>query len=254
MLTEEHFELFTKYRIRAMGDKLREIIEDTAYDNKTFEEKMEILLDAETDARYGRKVEKLSKSAGFKQRSACVEDIIYLEGRSLNRDRIARFSKCEWVNDHDNVVILSKTGGGKSYVAQALGNAACRSEHSVIYRRLADLLRDLDIARTNGNFYEKMDRIAAVSLLILDDFFTTPVSERGIIDLFEILEAREGRGSTLFASQIDPAEWYLRIEAEVIADSTLSRITKRARYIDIEGPNMREHMEQIRRSKPDYWD
>jgi DNA replication protein DnaC len=254
MLTEEHFELFTKYRIRAMGDKLREIIEDATYDNKSFEEKMEILLNAETDARYGRKVEKLSKSAGFKQKSACVEDIVYLEGRSLNRDRITRFSKCEWVDEHDNVIIISKTGGGKSYVAQALGNAACRSEHSVIYRRLADLLRDLDIARTNGNFYEEMDRFATVTLLILDDFFTTPVSERGIIDLFEILEAREGRGSIMFASQIDPAEWYLRIEAEVIADSILNRITKGARYIDIEGPNMREYVEQLRKAKPDHWD
>jgi DNA replication protein DnaC len=254
MLTEEHFELFTKYKIRAMGDKLREIVEDCAYDNKTFEERIELMLEAEMDARYSRKVERLAKIAGFKQRGACVEDIVYIEGRSLNRDRIARFAKCDWVADHDNVVIISRTGGGKSYISQALGNAACRAEHSVIYRRLADLLRDLDIARTNGEFYSEMDRVAGVELLILDDFFTTPVSERGIIDLFEILEAREGQRSTMFASQIDPAEWYLRIDAEVIADSILNRITKRARFIDIEGPNMREFMEERRRSEPNHWD
>jgi DNA replication protein DnaC len=254
MLTEEHFALFTKYKVRAMGDKLREIVEDSACDSMTFEEKMEAMLDAEADARYTRKVERLSKTAGFKQRGACVEDIVYVEGRSLNRDRIARFAKCDWVGEHDNVVIISKTGGGKSYVAQALGNAACRKEHSVIYRRLADLIRDLDIARVNGEFYVEMDKIANVELLILDDFFTTPVSERGIIDLFETLEAREGCGSTIFASQIDPAEWYLRIDAEVIADSILNRITKRARFIDIEGPNMREYMEERRKSKPNHWD
>jgi DNA replication protein DnaC len=254
MLTEEHFELFTKYKVRAMGDKLREIVEDCAYDDKTFEEKIEMMLDAEMDARYIRKVERLSKTAGFKQPDACVEDIIYVEGRSLNRDRLARFAACGWVDDFDNVVIISRTGGGKSYIAQALGNAACRLQRSVIYRRLADLIRDLDIARVNGGFYAEMDRVAGVDLLILDDVFTTPVSERGIIDLFEILEAREGRGSTVFASQIDPAEWYLRIDAEVIADSILNRITKRARFIDIEGPNMREYMEERRKSQPTYWD
>ncbi len=254
MLTEEHFTLFTTYKIRAMGEKLREIIEDPAYDDMTFEEKIEVMLDAEEDARYTRKVEKLSKAARFKQNDACVEDIVYIEGRTLNRDRIARFAKCDWVDEHDNVVIISKTGGGKSYVAQALGNAACRSEHSVIYRRLADLIRDLDIARVNGNFYVEMDRISGTDLLILDDFFTTPVSERGIIDLFEILEAREGRGATVFASQIDPAEWYLRIEAEVIADSILNRITKRARFIDIGGPNMREYMEEKRKNQPNHWE
>jgi DNA replication protein DnaC len=254
MLTEEHFELFTRYKVRAMGDKLRGIIEDPTYDDKTFEEKIEAMLDAEMDARYTRKVERLIKIAGFKQKDACIEDVVYLEGRSLNRDRIARFAKCDWVCDHDNVVVISKTGGGKSYVAQALGNAACRLEHSVIYRRLADLIRDLDIARINGDLYTEMDKIAGVDLLIIDDFFTTPVSERAVIDLFEILEAREGLGATMFASQIDPAEWYLRIDAEVIADFILNRITKRARFIDIEGPNMREHMEEKRRSQPDHWD
>jgi len=254
MLTEEHFELFTRYKVRAMGDKLREIVEDCAWDDTTFEEKIEAMLDAEMDARYTRKVERLIKIAGFKQKDACIEDVVYLEGRSLNRDRIARFAKCDWVRDHDNVVVISKTGGGKSYLAQALGNAACRLEYSVIYRRLADLIRDLDIARVNGDLYIEMDRIAGAELLILDDFFTTPVSERGIIDLFEILEAREGLGSTMFASQIDPAEWYLRIDAEVITDSILNRITKRARFIDIEGPNMREYIEEKRRSRPDHWD
>jgi len=254
MLTEEHFALFTRYRITAMGEKLREIIEDSSYDALTFEEKIEAMISAEIDARYGRKVEKLRRTAHFKQGNACVEDIIYLQDRTLNKDRIARFAACDWIDEHDNLLILSSSGGGKSYIAQALGNAACRKTKSVIYSRLADLIRDLDIARVNGDYHKLMGQVASVDLLILDDFFTTPVSERGIIDLFEIIEAREGCGSTLFASQIDPAEWYLRIAAEVIADSILNRIVKRARIIDITGPNMREYLEVKRKAKNDYWE
>jgi DNA replication protein DnaC len=254
MLTEEHFELFTKYRITAMGEKLKEIIEDESYDRLTFEEKIEAMIDAETDARHGRKVDKLMRQAGFKQKDACVESIIYLEGRTLNKDRIMRFSKLEWVDDHDNLIILSSSGGGKSYMAQAFGNAACRSGKSVFYRRLASLVRDFDIARINGSYHEAMETISEVDILILDDFFTTPISERGILDLFEVIEFREGRASTIFASQIDPSEWYLRIEAEVIADSILNRIVKRARVIDIEGPNMREFMEERRKAEDSYWE
>jgi len=254
MLTEEHFGLFTKYRVTAMGAKLREIIEDSTYDKMTFEEKIEAMIDAEIEARYNRKVDALCKKAGFKQKDACIEEISYLEGRTLSKDRMLRFSECSWIDERDNVIVLSSSGGGKSFVAQALGNAACRKEKTVLYRRFADLLRDLDIARVNGNYYKTMDDVAEVELLIIDDFFTTPVSERGIIDLFEIMEAREGRGSTLLASQIDPAEWYLRIEAEVMADSILNRIVKRARIIDIEGPNMREYLAQKRAKESGHWE
>ena len=62
------------------------------------------------------------------------------------------------------------------------------------------------------------------------------------MDLFEIMEAREGRRSTLIASQLEPNEWYLRIEGELMADSILNRIATAARYVDLTGPNMRRHL------------
>ncbi len=83
MLTEEHFELFRQFRIKAMGDKLREMVEDESYDRFTFEEKMEMLIDAEAAARRERKVAKLVKDARFKDPSACVEDVVYLPDRTL---------------------------------------------------------------------------------------------------------------------------------------------------------------------------
>ena len=95
MLTEEHFELFKDFRIKAMGDKLREMVEDKSYDAFTFEEKMEMLLDAELSARRTRKVDKLVKNAKFKDPSACVEEIVYLPDRTLAKDRIARYAECK---------------------------------------------------------------------------------------------------------------------------------------------------------------
>ena len=236
MLTEEHFELFRQFRIKAMGDKLREMVEDESYDRFTFEEKMEMLIDAEAAARRERKVAKLVKDARFKDPSACVEDVVYLPDRTLAKDRINRLARCEWIGESEVVVVISKTGCGKSFVVQALGNAACRRLIPVRYTRLADICDDLNRARAakDGSYFEKMDAYKSVALLLVDEF--------------EIMEAREGRRATVIASQLEPNEWYLRIEGELMADSILNRIATGARYIDLEGPNMREYFAKKRRA------
>ena len=243
LLTEEHFELFKKFRVKAMGDKLREMVEDEGYDGFTFEEKMVMLVEAEESARRERKVAKLVKEAGFKDASACVEDLLYLPDRTLSKDRMARYAECSWVENCEVVVVISKTGCGKSFLTQALGNAACRKLISVRYTRLADICDDLNRARAadDGSYFEKMDAYKSVELLIVDDFMTTPITTLNSIDLFEIMEAREGRRATVIASQLEPNEWYLRIEGELMADSILNRIATGARYIDLEGPNMRDY-------------
>lgn len=244
LLTEEHFELFKKFRVKAMGDKLREMVEDESYDELTFEQKMVLLVEAEDSARRSRKVAKLVKEAGFKDASACVEDVLYLPGRTLSKDRIARYAECAWVENCEVVVVIPKTGCGKSFLTQALGNAACRRLIPVRYTRLAGICDDLNRARAaaDDSYFEKMDGYKSVDLLIIDDFMTTPITTQNSIDLFEIMEAREGRRATIIASQLEPNEWYLRIEGELMADSILNRIATGARFIDLEGPNMRDHL------------
>ena len=250
MLTEEHFDMLTKFRAGAMGDKLREMVEDDSYDRYSFEERMEMLIEAEASARRDRKVAKLVREARFKLPSACVEDIVYLKERKLGRDRVARLASCGWVEDREVVVIISKTGCGKSFISQALGNAACRRLFTVRYARLADIMDDLNRCRAagDGSYYERMDAYKRVQLLIVNDFLTTPIATQGTIDLFEIMEAREGRAATLIASQLEPNEWYLRIEGELMADSILNRVATGARYIDLDGPNMREYFAKKRDS------
>ena len=242
MLTEEHFDMLAKFRVRAMGDKLREMVEDDSYDRYSFEERMEMLIEAEASARRDRKVAKLVRGARFEPPSACVEDIVYPKERKLGRDRVARLASCGWVEDREVVVIISKTGCGKSFISQALGDAACRRLFTVRYARLADIMDDLNRCRAagDGSYYERMDAYKRVQLLIVDDLLTTPIATQGAIDLFEIMEAREGRAATLIASQLEPNEWYLRIEGELMADSILNRVATGARYIDLDGPNMRE--------------
>lgn len=243
MLTEEDFHRFTEFRIGAMGRRLREMVEDPAFDAMTFEEKIKDLIDTEVASRTAKKIGRLVKNAGFKVPDACVEDIVYLPERKLSKDRMVRLAECKWVDECRNIVIISKTSRGKSYVAQALGTAACRKLATVRYIRMHDLAKELNMAREakDGSYYAKLDGFKTVGVLIIDDFMTTPLKTVNVIDIFEIMEAREGRAPTIISSQMEPDEWYLRIDGELMADSILSRISTGAFYIDIEGPNMREY-------------
>ena len=132
---------------------------------------------------------------------------------------------------------------GKSFLSQALGNAACRRLIPTRYVRLADMCDELNRSRASndGTYYSRMDTLKTVQLLIVDDFMTTPIATQNAVDLFEVMEAREGRRATVIASQLEPNEWYLRIEGELMADSILNRIATGARYVDRDGPNMREY-------------
>lgn len=172
----------------------------------------------------------------------------HLPDRKLSKDRILRLSECRWVEDRTNLIITSKTSRGKSYIAQALGTAACRKMHDVKYTRLSDMCSKLNQARdaNDGSYYEVLSSLKLASLLIIDDFMTTPIKTVNAIDLFEIMEAREGLGSTLIASQMEPNEWYLRIEGELMADSILSRIATGANFLDIEEPNMRKYFANLK--------
>jgi DNA replication protein DnaC len=248
MLTEEDFSRFKEFRVSAMGAKLREIIDESSYDELTFEEKVKMMIDAQVETKQNNKINALNRDAKFKLQGACIEEIIYLPDRKISKDRIMRLAECKWVDNNENLVLISKTGCGKSYIAQALGNAACRNLHSVRYVRMADMFEDLDRCRLNadGSYYEHLDKYKSVKLLIIDDFMTTPITTQSAVELFEIMEARESRASTLIASQLEPNEWYLRIEGEMIADSTLNRIATAARYFDIAGPNMREYFAKLR--------
>ena len=245
MLTEEDFRRFTEFKVSAMGERLREMVGDPAYDGLTFEEKVKEMIDAQVNAKETNKIARLVKAAGFKLPAACVEGIVYLPERKLSRDRVERLASCGWVEDNGVVALISRSGCGKSYVAQALGNAACRRLHGVRYRRLADLLADLSVARAEGvvAYRAALEALQSVKLLIVDDFLTTPIGTQGAVDLFEVLE---GRGATLIASQLEPEQWYLRIEGELMADSILGRTASRAMFLDIDGPDMRKYLAGVK--------
>jgi DNA replication protein DnaC len=219
-----------------------EIDGDPDYDGMGFLEKVALAVEAETAVRHDRRVARYNKEAGFPNPMACVEDIIYLPNRSLNRDSVNRLADCGYIRDGRNVIITSPTGAGKSYLVQALGNAACRHGHRVRYIRHADFCRQINIARRTDEQYELFDVFEGTDLLIIDDLFLEGSSTANAVDLLEVFTHRaDSRSSIMLASQLSPPEWHLRIDTQIIGDALLDRVIHNSYMMEIDGPNMREY-------------
>lgn len=242
-LTVDDMPLFTRLRMTAFGEAVIDIANDPNCDEWTFSQKIRHALERETTARGERRLLKLLKSSRTPNAAACVEDIHYLAGRSINRDVVARLAACHWVERATNLVILGTSSVGKSYLAQALVNAACRRDYTARYYRLDDLANRLAVfPRADAQRLRFLDELNACDLLVLDDFLTTPITGEAAAQLLNILAAREGRGATAVTSQFDPEDWYKSLHDAVIAESILNRIVSNAEIVQLDGPNMRRHM------------
>lgn len=241
-LTIDDMPLFTTLRMTAFGQAVIDIANDPTYDEWTFSRKIRHALEQETAARGERRVMKLLKASRTPNPGACVEDIRYLPDRTLNREVMARLAACRWIDHTTNLVILGKSSVGKSYLAQALVNAACRRDYSARYFRVDDLANQLAVyQRADAARLAFLREIQACDLLVLDDFLTTPISSAAAAELLNILAAREGKGATVVASQFDPEDWYKSLHDAVIAESILNRIVSAAELVQLDGPNMRRY-------------
>ncbi|MGM7672211.1 ATP-binding protein [Microbacterium sp. A93] len=241
-LSTQDMALFTRLRMTAFGEAVIDIANDPAYDDWTFSRKIRHALETETTARAERRVLKLLSASRTPNPAACIEDIHYLPGRNINRDVVDRLGSCRWIENTSNLVVLGKSSVGKSYLAQALVNAACRQDHTARYFRLDDLANQLAVL--NRSDPERMKFLAGIhtcDLLVLDDFLTTPISADTASELLNILAAREGRGATMVTSQFDPEDWYKSLHDAVIAESILNRIVSNSEIVQLDGPNMRRH-------------
>ncbi|XBH21712.1 ATP-binding protein [Jonesiaceae bacterium BS-20] len=241
-LTEDDMPLFTKLRLTAFGATVIDIANDPSFDQWTFSQKIRHALDQETQARGERRLLKLLKTSRTPNLAACIEDIHYLEGRSLNREVVARLAACRWIDHCTNLVILGSSSVGKSYLAQAMVNAACRHDYTARYYRLDDLANQLAVFHhTDPARLKFLQDLHSCDALFLDDFLTTPISSETAAEILNILAAREGKGATVVTNQFDPQDWYKSLHDAVIAESILNRIVSNAEIVQLAGPNMRRH-------------
>lgn len=239
-LDDTWLDTFTKLRMTAFGQTVIDIANNSDYDEWTFSQKIAFALDKEVTARQERRIEKLLKASRSPHPDACVEDIDYRPDRNLSRELTTRLAHCQWVAKASNVIILGKSSVGKTYLALALLNAACRRDYTARFFRTDDLAAQLAVLDYHDpKRLQFINQITTTDLLVLDDFLTTPINPDTANMLFNILSAREGRGSTMVTSQFNPDEWYTSMTDKVVAESLLNRLVGGAEIISLDGPNMR---------------
>ena len=240
MIHEQTIEKMNKMRMGHMAGILDDLFKDPHTDELSFADGMALLIDHEWDFRQNHKIELITKKAGFIDQNACIESIDYAPERGLDRQRMLRLSTCDYIKACQDVLLLGKTGVGKSYIAQALGNAACRHHKTCRYIRMSELFDDLAVAYSTGELAKMMDTYIKPSLLVIDDCFLTQPSTVDISRFLELVEKRMHIGSTVYCSQLGPDEWHERIDEKIVADAICDRIINRSHVIKIEGDSMRK--------------
>lgn len=205
----------------------------------TPDELIKYLLDAEWDDRHNRKINRLLKIARFRY-GASLEQVIYDDTRGLDKNQLLRFGSCEFIKNHQNILITGSTGVGKSYIASAIGHQACRNGFKTLYFNMNKLFSKLKMYKADGSYLKEINRIEKHDLLILDDFGLKPLDNTNRHILMEIMEDRHGRKSTIVSAQLPVQEWHEIIGENTIADAILDRLVHDAHRIALFGDSMRK--------------
>jgi DNA replication protein DnaC len=239
MLNNPTIEKLHALRLPTMADAWVEQGKNTTIASLTFDERFGMLVDAEHMARDNRRLQRLLKDAQLRLPNACIEDIDASPARGIEKATARQLGTGAWIHEHLNVVLAGPTGVGKTFVACALGQAACRQGRRVLYRRVPRMLDELALARAEGGYARLLARLAKIDLLVLDDWGMGSLKEAQRHDLLEVLEDRYGQLSTIVTSQLPVGKWHEWIADPTVADAILDRLVNNAYKIELRGASRR---------------
>jgi DNA replication protein DnaC len=226
-------------RLDGMVKALKEQLEFPRFADLTFDERFELLVDAELASRNERRLANRIKKASLRQ-NARLDQIDHQTARSLDRMLLEQLGSCRWLKEKRNVIILGPAGVGKSYLASALTFKACQEGFSARYQRAPRLLQELEISRADGTYKNKLASLARIDLIVLDDWLVAPLTDANRRDLFEILEDRYDRRSTIVCAQLPQELWHEAIGDPMLADAILDRLVHNAYRLDLKGESLRK--------------
>lgn len=239
MLTQPLLDKLSQLHLSGFRAALEEQLGNPQYAELSFEERLGLLVDVETTRRANNSLKRRTRTARFPL-SATMEDLDLSAARGLNRAQVLQLAQSEWVSRKLNMLILGATGAGKTYLACALGRAACQAGCKVRFERTSRLLQTLELARADGSYPQLLRTLARVQLLIFDDWLRDPLSRSQARDLLEILDDRYGRSATMVVTQVPVANWHNRIPDPTLSDAVLDRLIHNAYRLELKGDSMRK--------------
>jgi DNA replication protein DnaC len=244
MLTHPTLEKLQSLKLFGMVKALEEQVQMADLGELGFEERLGLLVDREVTERQNRKLRTRLKKAKLRL-NASLEDIDYRHPRGLDKSLLLRLASCQWIEEHDNVLITGPTGVGKSFLACALAHKACREGYRTLYFRLPRLLQELAMARGDGRYGKILTNLAKTDLLVLDDWGLQALDDNGRRDILEILEDRHKVRSTVVTSQLPLQHWHEAVGDQTLADAILDRLVHNAYKINLKGESMRKKLKDL---------
>lgn len=250
MLNHETIRKLREMKLIGMADAFEEQLGIGHATQLSFEERIGMLVDAEHTSRNSRRINRLLKEANLREKSACVEDIHFVASRGLERSVVSSLALCDWIHRGINLLMTGPTGTGKTWLACAFGSHACRRNLSTRFFRISLLLEEMALHHADGSFRQKLNQLAKVDLLILDDLGTGSLNPMARNDLLEIIEQRTGSKSTIITSQMPTGRWheYLAIGNSTIADALMDRMQGGATRIELKGESLRKQPPKSRKN------
>ena len=239
MFIQPTLDSLNRLKLHGMAAALSEQMTQSAVAGLAFEDRFGLLVEREALYRDNRRLARLLQLAQLKVR-ASLEDIDFRSRRGLDRPQIASLGSCDWIRSGQNLLIHGATGCGKTYLACALANQACRQGLSALYVRASRLFEELNLCHADGSFRKRLAAIAKTNLLVIDDFAISPLGARERTDLLELLDDRVGTRATLITSQLPIENWHDYIGDPTLADAILDRLVHSTHNIHIEGETMRK--------------
>jgi DNA replication protein DnaC len=220
--------------------KALEDIEAGGHHDLSFEDRLTLMIDHEESVRSSRALTRRLQVAKLRYPEASVEDVDFRRKRGLSRASFLSLAQCEWIRSGYNLLITGPTGIGKTWLACALGQRACREGYSVRYLRLPTLFEMLLAAHGDGSFPRALERLGKVQLLVIDELGLYALTSDQRRDLAEVVEERAQRRSTLVLSQLKIDDWHQAFGEPTLADSILDRLVHNAYRLALDGKSMRD--------------
>ena len=239
MLRQETLEKMNAMKLFGMVESFETQLSSSEYAELSFEERVGLMVDTEWTAREQRKLSRRLRGAKLKY-PASLENVNFRAPRGLNRQQVLSLGSCGWIAEHHNLLISGPTGIGKSFLACAFVERACRRGFTGYYVRAPRLIHELAVARGDGSYGRLLTKLAKLDLLAIDDWLLHPLKESERRDLMEVIEDRAERGSTLIASQIPVKNWHGAIGDPNQADAICDRLLHRAHRIGLKGASLRQ--------------
>ena len=227
-------------KLFGMAEALEEQMNNSAYNDLDFDERLSMMVDKEMSFRENRRLSMLMRRARFRYPNACVEEIDFRTKRGLNKQSVLKLAQNDWIKKHRNIIVTGPTGVGKTYFACALGVSACRQGISTYYVRLPRLMEELKIAHVDGSYMKLLGRISRIQILIVDDWGLSPLTDVQRRDFLEIVEDRHNVRSTIISTQYPVNKWHKIIDDPTLADAICDRLVHNAYKLNLKGESMRK--------------